>query len=248
MRKLIGACQHIARYDFSAGLPGRLFFVSDLHGCYDLLHYALREVGFDSTKDLLFSGGDWTDRGPDSKHVLDYLYEPWVHSVRGNHEEMFIEAFESHWHPTNRSVLTLKAHGGEWIWRDLNDLDKILIHEAFSSLPLGIEIIMPEGHRVGIVHAEVPYNDWNQFRDITKAELEWDGQATAQWARTWYKKGYCGDVKGVDLVLCGHTPTKSGDVEQYGNMMFCDGGSVWNDNINLIEINDEFVRKHKYGK
>lgn len=37
-------------------------------------------------------------------------------ALRGNHEQMYIDAFESDFHQ-NRSVLTLKAHGGDWIWR-----------------------------------------------------------------------------------------------------------------------------------
>jgi hypothetical protein len=93
-----------------------------------------------------------------------------------------------------------------------------------------------------MIHAEVPYNDWNKWLNISKAELEWDGQATAQWARTWYSTKYQGDVKGVDVVLVGHTPTDSGGVEQYGNMVFIDGGSFFNDKINLVEINEDWVR------
>jgi serine/threonine protein phosphatase 1 len=240
----LGVNDHVWRYDLT-DFKGRIFFVTDLHGCYDLLHEALRDVSFDSTRDLLFSGGDWTDRGPDSKHVLDYLTEPWIHSVRGNHEQMYIEGFESHWNPNHWSVNTLKAHGGNWIW-DLDDLTKILIADVFKALPLGIELILPNRRRVGIVHAEVPYNDWNQFINITKAELEWDGQATAQWSRTWYNKAFTGEVKGVDFVLVGHTPTDTGKVERYGNMVFADGGSFFNHSVNLIELNDEFVRRVKW--
>lgn len=240
MRKIIGSCGHIHQYDMRA-FKGRIFFTTDLHGHFDLLHDALRSVAFDATKDFLFVGGDWTDRGVDSRYVLDYINEPWIGSVQGNHCQMFIDGFESHWHPNNRSVLTLKAHGGDWIWT-MTDLEKILIHEAFSALPIGIEILLPNGEVVGIIHAEVPYNDWDQFKSITKAELEWDGKATAQWARSWYTRRYNGSVKGVDLVLVGHTPTDSGEPERLGNMLFCDSGCHWNDRINLVEINSDLVR------
>ena len=244
MRKVIGSCNHIVQLDLRE-FKGRVFFVSDLHGHYDLLHEALADVGFNARTDILISGGDWTDRGPDSQHVLDYVNEPWVYSVRGNHEQMFIEGFESHWHPNNRSVLTLKAHGGQWIW-GLDDLTKILIHEAFSAMPLGIELLLPHGRKVGVVHAEVPFYDWDGFKAITRAELEWNGQAVAQWSRTWYDKLLTRQVNGVDFVLVGHTPTDSaGDVERHGNMVFTDGGSFFRDKINLIELNDEFMRRMK---
>lgn len=242
-RTIIGTCGHIAQYDLT-DFTGRVFVVSDLHGCYDLLHLALRDVGFTSETDLLFVIGDWTDRGPDSKFVLDYVNEKWVHSVQGNHEAMYIEAFESHWHPTNRSVLTLKAHGGDWIWNSrLTDLDKILIHDAFSAMPLGIELLLPGNIKIGLVHAEVPYNDWLKFLNTTEAELEWNDRATAQWSRTWYSKKHQGLVENVDLVMVGHTPTDSGKSEQYGNMMFIDGGSFFNDEINLVEIDAQFLER-----
>lgn len=240
MHKITGSCGHVHQYDMR-DFKGRIFFTTDIHGHFDLLHDELRKVAFDSTKDFLFVGGDWTDRGPGSKYVLDYVNEPWIASVQGNHCKMFMDGFESHWHPNNRSVLTLKAHGGDWIW-SMSDLDKILINEAFSAMPLGIEILLTDDLKVGIVHAEVPYNDWDQFKAITKAELEWDGAATAQWARSWYTRRYQGVVKGVDCVLVGHTPTDTGNPERYGNMVFCDSGAHWNDRINLIEITEKFVK------
>jgi serine/threonine protein phosphatase 1 len=243
MRKLIGSCNHVAQFNLR-NFKGRIFVVSDLHGHYDLLHDALKEVGFNSDTDLLFVLGDWTDRGPDSRYVLDYVNEPWIHSISGNHEIMFVEGFESHWHPTNRSVLTLKAHGGDWIWNSgLTDLDKILIHEAFKNMPIGMELLLPNDKKVAMIHAEVPYNDWNQFLNISSAELEWDGLATAQWARTRYSRSDDVLVKNVDLVMVGHTPTDSGLCEKLGNVLYIDGGSFFNYRINLVEINNEFMEK-----
>lgn len=244
MRKLIGSCEHIAQYDLRK-FKGRIFFVTDLHGHYDLLHEELRRAAFNSETDLLFSGGDWTDRGPDSQYVLDYLTEPWIHSVRGNHEQMFIDGFEAHWHPSDRNVRCLKSHGGDWIWNSLDDLQKILIHDVFKDLPIAMELLLPRGRKVGIIHAEVPYNDWNKFKEIEANELEYHGQAVAQWERTWYSRGYKGQVQGVDFVLCGHTPTDTGEVEQHGNMVFADGGSFFRKKVNLIELNDEFMRRIK---
>lgn len=234
---------HVHQYDLRY-FEGRVFFVSDLHGHYDLLHEALRNVAFNSRTDILFVGGDWTDRGPHSHYVLDYLDEPWIHSVRGNHEEMFIDAYESNYDPENWSVKTLKAHGGDWIWR-LTPQHQSAINCLFKMMPLGIELLLPHGRKVGIVHAEVPYRDWNQFVNVTKAELNWNAQATCQWSRTWYDKGLQDQVKGVDFVLVGHTPTDSGDVERLGNMVFTDGGSFFRNKINLIELNEVFMRRMK---
>lgn len=234
---------HIHRYDLR-DFKGRVFFVSDIHGHFDLLHKALRDLAFNSQTDLLFVGGDNCDRGPDSKYVLDYITEPWYISIRGNHDQMFVDGFDSHWHPNNWSVKCLKAHGGEWIW-GLTDLEKILIADVFRNLPLGIELLLPHGRKVGIVHAECPYMDWDAFVNTSTHELEWNDTAIAQWSRTWYDRSYKGQVKGVDFVLAGHTPTDSGEVELLGNMVFTDAGSFFRNKLNVIELDDIFMRKIK---
>lgn len=238
MRKLIGTCNHIAQYDLRK-FEGRVFFVTDMHGHYDLLHEALKDVAFDSKTDILFSGGDWTDRGPDSQHVLDYLNEPWVHSIRGNHEEIFIGAVDENW--VGRNTNCLLSNGGIWV-ASLTDQQVTAIYDSFKSLPLGIELLLPNGRKAGIVHAQVPYNNWDEFVNIDAKELEWNAQAIAQWSRSWYDRALKDQVEGVDFVLVGHTPTDSGDIEKHGNMIFCDGGSFFRNKINLIEINDSFVR------
>jgi len=44
---------------------GKDYVIGDLHGCYELLERLLDAVGFDKSKDRLFSVGDLIDRGPD---------------------------------------------------------------------------------------------------------------------------------------------------------------------------------------
>ena len=109
------------------------------------------------------------------------------------------------------------------------------IYETFKSLPLAIELLTPT-EKVGIVHAEVPYGDWDKFKKMTKPELEYNGYAVAQWARTKYDKQNQDFVKNIDRVLTGHTPTNSGDVEILGNVWYCDLGSFFRNKISFIQI------------
>ncbi len=113
---------------------------------------------------------------------------------------------------------------------------QLAIYNSFKSLPLAIEIESPKG-LIGIIHAEVPYGDWEKFRGITKAELEWNGTAVAQWARTKYDKQDSSDVKGLYKCFVGHTPTDSGEVEQLGNVFYSDLGSFFRHKLCFIEIN-----------
>ncbi len=230
--KVIGSCNHIHQYDLRDFL-GRIFFTTDLHGCYDLLHESIKAAGFDSTRDILFLGGDTADRGSDSKYVLDYLDEPWINSIAGNHEHLFMNAYDEEWVGPNTNCLI--NNGGMWV-SEISEGHAKVIYQTFKELPLAIEILLPNGKKVGIVHAGVPYNDWEQFTKITKAELEWDGLNTCLWDRTQYDSKSEVVVKGIDTVYHGHSPTNSGNIEKFGNRVYCDLGSFFRDKISFVEI------------
>lgn len=217
---------------FKENMIGRDFFTTDLHGCYDLLHEQLRLNAFDSTKDRLFVGGDWCDRGPDSQYVLDYIYEPWIHSIQANHEKMLIDAYEQGENSNAAGMLAI--NGGMWFY-ELSKEKQTAIYEAFKSLPLAIEIETSKG-LIGIIHAEVPYGDWEKFRNISDIELEYNGEAVAQWSRTKYDKQDKSSVKGLYKCFVGHTPTKSGEIEQLGNVFYSDLGSFFRDKISFVEL------------
>lgn len=237
----IGSLEHIQHFDMRSW-QGRVFVTTDLHGCYDLLHDALKEVAFNPVFDKLFVCGDLCDRGPDSRYVLDYLDEPWFHSICGNHDAMFIEAHESNWDDNNRSVVNLWINGGQWAW-DLSEQQRDAICDVFKTLPLAIELQFEFG-TVGLIHAEVPGRSWDSFKGITEAELTWNGLAVAQWARSKISNADPSVIGGIDLVISGHTPTKDGDPVILGNQLFIDSGCFFRDKINLIEINKELLEKY----
>jgi len=236
--KIIGSQEHIHQYDLR-DFKGRIFFTTDVHGHFDLLHEKLREVSFNADTDILFVGGDLTDRGPDSKYVLDYLYEPWLHSIQANHEDLFISAKEENWQGQATSCLV--ANGGSWV-AFLEDREMEAIYQAFKELPLSIELLLPSDVKVGIVHGDCPYNDWDEWTNITKAEFDWNGKATAQWSRRNIDRGLPVNVKGADFILTGHSPTESGEIEKLGNQIFCDLGSFFRGKLAMIELNNEFVK------
>ena len=97
--------------------------------------------------------------------------------------------------------------------------------------------------KVGIIHGDCPFNDWDKFKDMSTQELESGGYATAQWSRRNYDRGVPVNVKGVDFILCGHTPTKSGEIEILGNQVFTDLGSFFRGKVGMIEINKSFMEK-----
>ena len=78
----------------------RRWIIPDIHGCAKTLKVLLENMLKVTKHDQLYFLGDYIDRGPDSKGVIDYLmwlqkeeYE--VHFIKGNHEDMCVKAFEA---------------------------------------------------------------------------------------------------------------------------------------------------------
>ena len=81
-----------------------IWLMGDLHGCFALLMNRLRQLRFDPWADLLISVGDLIDRGPQSADCLGLLRCRWFRTVRGNHEQMALEALESVATGTSRAM------------------------------------------------------------------------------------------------------------------------------------------------
>jgi serine/threonine protein phosphatase 1 len=77
--------------------PHRRFAVGDIHGCSKTLKKMMEDVLLLEHEDMLFLMGDYIDRGPDSKGVLDYILQLLesgydIRPLLGNHEEMMLIA------------------------------------------------------------------------------------------------------------------------------------------------------------
>lgn len=75
----------------------RTFVTGDVHGCARTLHELIFKVIRLRAVDRLYFLGDLIDRGPGSKEVLDTIIRLqsagyFIRSVRGNHEEMLLNA------------------------------------------------------------------------------------------------------------------------------------------------------------
>ena len=73
---------------------GRLVFVGDVHGCADEFGDLLRKVGFRKGRDTLVLLGDVVSKGPDSARALRMARELGALSVRGNHDDAALAAYD----------------------------------------------------------------------------------------------------------------------------------------------------------
>ncbi|WP_438348113.1 metallophosphoesterase family protein [Paenibacillus sp. FA6] len=77
----------------------RKLVISDIHGCYDEFNELLNKVKYSPAEDHLILLGDYCDRGMKSKEVIEQVKQLVeqgnVIALRGNHDQMFIDAMES---------------------------------------------------------------------------------------------------------------------------------------------------------
>ncbi|QAY80228.1 metallophosphoesterase [Sphingosinicella sp. BN140058] len=210
----------IARHDMNRA--GRDFVVGDIHGTYSVVAAALNGVQFDWANDRLFSVGDLVDRGPESRRVRAFINNPRIFPCRGNHEDMFLEMYETGDTPPEEAVrFWTRKNGMSW-WMDVPQDERLAIIAAFRTLPI-IQEIETERGLVGLVHGEVPHGmDWATF----KAAIEAGDKHTtmsALWGRDRISHRNDSGVKGIDRVFCGHTPVDA--PTQLGNVYYIDSGS-----------------------
>lgn len=77
--------------------PDRVFVVGDIHGCFKTLENLLLNKIQIKKEDTLYFLGDYIDRGPSSKEVIDFLIylktEGFnINCVIGNHEKLLLDS------------------------------------------------------------------------------------------------------------------------------------------------------------
>uniref|UniRef100_A0A7V4G7E0 Serine/threonine protein phosphatase n=1 Tax=Desulfobacca acetoxidans TaxID=60893 RepID=A0A7V4G7E0_9BACT len=112
-------------------MPGDLYVIGDIHGCLGSLKRLLEHLAPDLHRDTLIFVGDYIDRGPASKGVVDYLLTlqaryPREHLIflKGNHEAMFLDFLagqERELFLYNGGLSTIKDYWGP-DWKNAGEL------------------------------------------------------------------------------------------------------------------------------
>jgi serine/threonine protein phosphatase 1 len=170
----------------------RTFAIGDTHGCLQTLQALLDKIAF-TTADELIMLGDYVDRGPDSKGVIDTLrrlktegYD--IKMLRGNHEFMLTEGYQLEKEDAYRregNPETLKSFG----------------IKSLKQMPIEyIDFLknLPNYHLTGnyiLVHAGLNFKHETPLQD----------PIGLLWIRYWYKNI---DIDWLcnQIVIHGHTP------------------------------------------
>jgi serine/threonine protein phosphatase 1 len=157
------------------------WFIGDIHGLLRPLEALVRAFErADRDRQLLFVG-DYVNRGPDSRGVIDFLIQlPQAHFVRGNHDDVFDHVLSSqsycgepgqehraaafHWFMQHGLDKTFNSYGVE-----NGDLDRALRRPTEANLDF-LAMAVPEAHRNFMRNLPVVL----ESDDLFVAHARWD--------------------------------------------------------------------------
>ncbi len=190
--------------------------IGDIHGCAltlkELLQTLQQSYGDESTYVFL---GDYTDRGPRSKQVIEQLIEfDTTHKcvfLKGNHDEMLLDAIEN-----NKWDLWLNNGGNTTL-------------QSYGAKPFDFKL--PEAHYNFLKNTKLYWETESYFfvhgglsPDLTIAENLESKYERSQF--TWQRDHiYARRNKWEKTVVFGHTPVQEPIVEN--NMLGIDTGCVY---------------------
>lgn len=224
---------------FQSNISGKDYICADIHGHFSVLQNALNNVGFNPLFDRLFCLGDLIDRGDESHLAIEWLAKPWFFAIQGNHERMLINTVER---KSESLWQQWMMWGGNWA-EDLEASELEQFYNAFSNLPIAMEIELDDDRKIALVHAELPDTcDWNDVKKLLlsidcsnvetirlTSDMLWSKNQPLLPRETWDQVE---PVKNIDHVFHGHTI-----VENYltiANRTFMDLGAYRTGQIGLI--------------
>lgn len=230
----------------------RTLAISDIHGEQEKLSRLLKAADYNPDRDRLVLLGDYIDRGPRSRDVLNTvsgLKNQGVVVLKGNHEDLMIQA------------LTLKGEEQWNRWVKRNGGDKTLLSYGILERDLESKGEGPS-FRMPILYAPELWRHLNFIQSLDhfaqtddyifvhagvdpSLSLEETPPHTLMWIRDVFHQGYLGEKK----VVFGHTPTSSLHQDPDNNHVFygsnniigIDGGAVFGGQLNALDLTNDVV-------
>lgn len=194
-----------------------VWVVGDIHGCFSLLMAKLRLCHFDPWQDLLVSVGDVIDRGPDSLRCLKLLRKRCIIAVRGNHEQMGLDALA-----TGEQFLWF-MNGGSWFAQAEQPAATAAL-ETCRQLPWILELRCQNGIHV-VAHADYPDDNYQWQKEVDLQRVLWDRTRLMN-------KG--NGIRGADHFWFGHTPLRQR--VDHENLHYIDTGAVFGGELTLVQL------------
>lgn len=202
----------------------RIFAIGDVHGCALELEALLEKMAF-TPDDLIVFLGDYVDRGPDSRRVIDIVLElserNEVVALKGNHEALFLDFLD---HPESSGAGLFVLNGGSATLANYaSDDGKIEIPEAHIRFLRELRLCF-QTEDYFFVHAGVPPQPLETL-DIQKHEM----------AMLWSRQPFLSSqYKWEKMIVHGHTPMRSPEI--LPNRINIDTGCVYDGKLTAVEF------------
>ncbi len=204
----------------------RIIAIGDIHGCNTELHLLIESIPIDE-KTLLVFLGDYIDRGPQSREVVDTILKLRRHvrvvTLRGNHEAM-LEGFLRN--PDSADAGLFVLNGGS------STLASYQIAPGRWEIPTEHRQFFSElkyfyeTDEYFFVHAGVPNVP------LSKLTVQQHGDHML-WIRSSFLES---TFKWGKLIIHGHTPVE--EVELVNNRINLDTGCVYNGHLSALVLPD----------
>jgi serine/threonine protein phosphatase 1 len=178
------------------------YAVSDIHGCHRTFSALLDRIAL-STADKLFLLGDYIDRGPASRQVLDMMLELraggyQVRCIKGNHEDaMLLSRYDG-----TLAQAWYHQWGGRETIRSFGVSDLSMIPTAYLSMLETMPLYL-EAEPYILVHAGLGFRGGDPlagYHDMLYLR-DWHAETDRDWL-------------GNRIVLHGHTPVTKSEIER----------------------------------
>lgn len=222
-----------------------LYAIGDIHGRSDLLATLLNDIEIDSvrsgegTRRALVFLGDYVDRGPDSKGVVEMLLTALpqgfdAHFLKGNHEALLVDFLD-----TPSGLDAWLANGAATTFASYGVDIAALVRARASPDTWRRALLagMPDAHRRFFEHLElaVSYGDYLFVHAGVRPGVPLDAQDPHDliWIRGEFLRS------GADfgkVVVHGHTPLPKPEMRH--NRIGIDTGAVFTNKLTALRLED----------
>lgn len=194
----------------------RTYALSDIHGCLDKLQrlVALCEADGGAAEPKFVFLGDYIDRGPDSRGVIEFImamqarHPANVISLIGNHEDMALNAIDD-----PRAID---------LWVNRNSGDK-----ALASYGVAHPSDLPSDHIAWLRALKTHHDDGRRFFVHAGIDPSRPLDQQDRHDMLWMREPFLSDPRDFGrFIVHGHTPLRGGQPDLRGNRVNIDTAAV----------------------
>jgi serine/threonine protein phosphatase 1 len=189
-------------------LRSRTIAIGDIHGCSRALGVLVGALA-PTSRDLIVALGDYIDRGPDARGVIELLIDLQrrcrLAPLLGNHEEVLLDVRASrlpiHWSFSLGGSATLKSYGGGLDFSRIPEEHIRFMEESFDYVETATHIFLHANYDPDLPIPEQPL-------------------ATIRWSSL--RETMPGPHRSGKTVIVGHTAQKGGEILDLGHIKCID--------------------------